>query len=147
MAIDLRGTHDLAWSIDLKPLGDEDKFDREEFAPWWARNAKALKHIHPQIAEQWIYRHWRHSPYCNIPIEGISWTIERWSTENLLKDVKRGNSSKENPSWDYGHLRQFGHEPAKSMDNTGTWNIPVIVLETQGPVTWAMASTTTSHTG
>jgi hypothetical protein len=61
--LDIRADHDLRWDEALKPVG-EGEFDKEAFGPWWERHGTRLGHLHLRIAEQWIHRHWRHSPYC-----------------------------------------------------------------------------------
>ncbi len=49
-----------AWDDALRPIG-ESTSHKEPFDIWWKRCGQRLNHLHPMIAEQWIYRHWTHS--------------------------------------------------------------------------------------
>jgi hypothetical protein len=119
---------DLAWGSALAPLRDGD-MDREEFGPWWERNAVALAHLHPQIAEQWVHRHWSHSPYSCLPLEGLTWTLETWSVSSLLS--AHMPRCQFDPSHDYATFNKYGGLPtARAMNATGTWDYPVILLHT-----------------
>jgi hypothetical protein len=87
--IDLRPEHILTWPEELKPLGEGSLVDKEPFRPWWERHQGRLSHLHPQIAEQWVHRHWNHSPFCHLDLNRISWRLELWMTERLLSEVVR----------------------------------------------------------
>ena len=53
--IDLRGHQKLEWPNELRPRG-EGTWEKETFDLWWDRNKTLIAHIHPVVAEQWIYR-------------------------------------------------------------------------------------------
>jgi hypothetical protein len=126
--IDVRPTSDLAWDPALEPIGN-DSYEKEPFAAWWARNGARLAHLHPLVAEQWVYRHWRHSPYCYLPLDQLAWRLERWTTRNILDRVNWGDADADaDPEFNYGVLRGKGGEPAHSMDRCGTWNVPPVLL-------------------
>jgi hypothetical protein len=68
--IDLRGHQKLEWPNELRPRG-EGTWEKETFDLWWDRNKTLIAHIHPVVAEQWIYRHWSNSPYCHLYLDRI----------------------------------------------------------------------------
>lgn len=129
MLIDVRPRYALAWDGALEPIG-HDTFEKEPFAAWWARNGARLADIHPLVAEQWVYRHWRHSPFCHLRLEGLACRPERWTTGRILREVGWGwPDSDEHPEFNYETFHGKPFEPGKTMDATGTWNIPLVVLE------------------
>lgn len=125
---------DFVWDSALEPVG-MDTFDKEPFTAWWERNQGKLSHLHPQICEQWVYRHWNHSHYSFLPLEKLSWRLEDWKTEEILNQTgifDQGLISDEghtycSPAFDY-EMIQNEYEPSRTMDITGTWNIPILVL-------------------
>ena len=61
----------------------------------------------------------------------LSFRVECWSTARLLAEVTRPDpASDEALRHDYDLYRDRGWEPAPSMRKTGTWNIPIILLQT-----------------
>lgn len=127
--IDLRGSHNLAWDAELRPIGEATP-DKEEFEPWWARNKNRLPGLHLQIAEQWVHRHWQHSAYCDLDLTLISWRLERWSTERLLSEVVRPDPADDiNLDHDWELYRDRDLEPSVTMRATGTWNMPIIIID------------------
>lgn len=127
--LDLRN-HKQAWPDHLEPRGKG--FYRESFAAWWDRHSNELRHLHPQIAEQWVHRHWRYSPYSFLPLDDLSWSQEEWATSRILKDVFV-NGWPLDPDHDY---RVFAgmpdHSTTKPLNQTGTWDYPIVTLETPG---------------
>jgi hypothetical protein len=110
----------------LEPIGN-DSHEKEPFAAWWARNGARLAHLHPLGTEQWVYRHWCHSPYCHLPLDRMAWRLERWTTWNILDRVYWGDADAD-PEFIYAVLRGNGEEPARSMNRCGTWNLPPVLL-------------------
>jgi hypothetical protein len=130
MVFDTNRGSETAWDKSLQPRG-EGTFNKERFGPWWKRNEASLAHLHPMIAEQWIYKHWSWSPYKHLPIASLCWQQEKWSTERILADVYvREGFGKLNPASDYKCFRDTDFEPGLTMDATGTWNYPIVVLQT-----------------
>lgn len=78
--------YECAWSPQLRPIG-EGTFDRETFDQWWRKAKPFIPHLHPQIAEQWIYKHWTNSPYCYLPLQNLEWRCEEWKTEAIFKEI------------------------------------------------------------
>lgn len=127
---DLRADLPAAWSEELKPRG-ESTLQKEPFEAWWARNKFVLSNLHPEIAEQWIYRHWTYSPYCHLPLSELTWRVERWPTVRIIEELRLNRVAGEwNSEFDYKVFHGKEFEPGRTMDAVGTWNIPIIIIET-----------------
>jgi hypothetical protein len=130
MVIDSDHDYNCAWSEQLKPLG-EGPWEKESFDTWWARSKELVGHLHPMIAEQWIYRHWKESPYCYLPIERLNWRQEEWdfaALQNAFIRPEFGQINMENAKHDYEyfHTKEYeDREPYKSLNAVGTWNYPM----------------------
>jgi hypothetical protein len=126
MIFDTTGDYSkTAWDASLKPAQDE------SFDEWWKRAGETLSHLHQKIAEQWIYRHWERTPYKNVPIKELLWRQETWATERVLSEVFiREEYGSLDPAFDYGVFHGRNREPGRTMDKTGTWDYPIVVLET-----------------
>ena len=130
MIFDTRGHSASAWDESLMPAGFGTA-QKERVEDWKKRNNRTLAHLHPTISEQWIYRHWTSSPYKNLPIEGLTWRQEKWKTDKILDEVfRRWPSGPLEPECDYDVFHGKAFEPALTMDRTGSWNIPIVILET-----------------
>jgi hypothetical protein len=76
-----------------------------------------------------VFRHWRHSPFCHLPLERITCRPERWSTGRILREVGwdwEDSDGHPEANHDVFHGKPF--EPRSTMDATGTWNIPPVIL-------------------
>ena len=101
MAFDATGFAPSAWPNSLKPIG-AGTVQCESFATWWERHKTTLAHLHPMIAEQWIYKHWIWSPYRNVPLDHLVWQQELWRTRRILDEVfVRPQFGKLQPAFDY----------------------------------------------
>jgi hypothetical protein len=130
MIFDTRGHLASAWDESLRPVGYETA-KKEPFETWRKRHERKLANLHPDIVEQWVYKHWTSSPYKNLPIEDLTWRRETWNTDRILNDVFRRWPSKPlQPEFDYKTFHGKDFEPALTMDKTGTWNYPIVILET-----------------
>jgi hypothetical protein len=56
---------ECVWDETLEPVGEGTPV-KETFSSWWDRYKSRLGNLHPEIAEQWIYRHWTKSPFKNF---------------------------------------------------------------------------------
>jgi len=133
VVIDLQTGKDLAWDSDLQPRnwGSGRTSDVETFPNWWARVGSRLSNLEPRIAEQWVYRHWRFSLYRHLPLEGIQWKLEEWKTTDILKQcVESPECDLDDPDNALEQISCYPGEPARTMDATGTWNIPIIIMHT-----------------
>ena len=134
MAFDATGFAPSAWPNSLKPIG-AGTVQCESFATWWERHKTTLAHLHPMIAEQWIYKHWIWSPYRNVPLDHLVWQQELWRTRRILDEVfVRPQFGKLKPAFDYDVFHGKFFEPGRTMDRTGTWNYPIVVLLTPNGV-------------
>jgi hypothetical protein len=131
--LDLRGGQ-TTWPDELKPIGEGETFDKEPFAAWWGRCAHLLPGIPPLAAEQWIHRHWSHSPYFGIPLQPLRGWIETWTADQILSQVYIGETL--HPAWTYKQLKD--HHTGRTMIERGAWDYPLLVMATpQGFKDWA----------
>lgn len=116
------------WLDNLKPRGEDS--EKESFEDWWKRNKSSLGHLHPQIAEQWPYRHWDHTSYRFIDLAELTWTKEIWPTQKIIDEVFIWGWTLD-PDHDYESFNRFGEtQTSKPMNATGTWDYPIIILKT-----------------
>jgi len=66
MLIDVRTRHPSTWDESLELVG-EGTFGKEPFEEWWARNQARIANLDRAVVEQWVYRHWHHSPFRRLP--------------------------------------------------------------------------------
>jgi hypothetical protein len=134
MLFDTSGSTATAWDEALKPDGYGTS-QHEPFETWRKRNHLILAHLHPKIVEQWVYKHWTRSPYRHLPLSQLSWRQEAWATERILSKVFiREAFGPLEPSCDYKAFHGKKREPGLTMDTTGTWNYPIVVLKTPNGV-------------
>jgi hypothetical protein len=130
--LDLRKWDEFAWDEGLKPL-TKNALEQEPFHDWWGRNETKLKHLHPEIAEQWLHRHWLNNRFHFLRLEALSWRSEFWSTTQVLSTVHLEYGGPMEPEYDYRVFTQDGsaepHATARRWRD-GTWDIPIIVLAT-----------------
>ena len=120
VAFDATGFAPSAWPNSLKPIG-AGTVQCESFATWWERHKTTLAHLHPMIAEQWIYKHWIWSPYRNVPLDHLVWQQESWRTRRILDEFfVRPQFGKLKPAFDYDVFHGKFFEPGRTMDRTGT---------------------------
>jgi hypothetical protein len=118
-----------SWVPSLEPIGF-DTSNKESFEAWWGRCGEMVNGLHQMIAEQWIFRHWDKSPYCDLPIHRLSWRLESWTAQDLSKIFLRPQFGPLAPEEDFVEFSNGTSEPWKSLNEIGTWNYPIIVLET-----------------
>jgi hypothetical protein len=104
------------WDASLEPVGG--------FDAWWHRCNSAVGHLHPMIAEQWIYRHWRETSYRNLPLEKLTWASEQWRTVDIIHQVYAKAATPLN----FRKVQTEESEPFKSFNTIGTWNYPIVVI-------------------
>jgi hypothetical protein len=130
---DFLNYHEPAWPEDLKPVGGSSA-DREKFEPWWERHKETLGHLHSQIVEQWVHRHWTLSEFNFLPLESLSWELVSKSGDEILASVRPELWSKFDPDFDYdalhGDLSFPKSQTALAFDELGTWDYPIIALST-----------------
>lgn len=132
---DLRDWPEEIWDDSLKPKGyGGHYYELEKYDEWKERTAALLAHLHPEICEQWIYRHWTYSPLNFIPLDSLSWTEESWEPEYFIEHVQtyRGNTPL-NPEDDYKTFAE--PETGEKLDtaialDAGHWDYAPVVLRT-----------------
>jgi hypothetical protein len=134
--VDVEGRDDFecAWDPWLSPFGGGN-FHEESFDTWWSRCRHQLNGLHPMIAEQWIYRHWNQSPFRDLPLAQLAWRQESWRVEDIFNDVfVRPCYIRDFADLDLeGDFKQNHRktcEPFKSLNTTGTWDFPIVVIHT-----------------
>ncbi|RYG92489.1 MAG: hypothetical protein EON58_18585 [Alphaproteobacteria bacterium] len=117
----------------MQPLG-EGSLEKEAFEDWWGRWSSTLSNLHPQIAEQWLYRHWCHSYMAFLDLAPITWRVEHWLGDDILSQVWLEFGGPMVPDHDYKAFNGphgFGpNSTARAMNRDGTWDMPLLVLET-----------------
>jgi len=121
-----------AWPESLRPIG-ESTFEKEPFSDWWHRNRQMLAHLPRDLVEQWIYRHWTHSPFSFLPLDDLTWKRRFWSGADLLRSIHRAWGEQLDPQFDYDTFQRQGgadrHPTALALD-CGTWDYPMVLLST-----------------
>lgn len=114
----------------MKPLGFETT-EVEPFPDWWERHKAKLSNLHPEICEQWIYRHWERSPLSFLPLDRLEWTEDRWSPQRFLSEVGlSGGQDPIDPVWDYCSFHEFPDNPTARALDQGAWDFPPVLLKT-----------------
>ncbi len=120
------------WPDTWRPSG-EGGFEKEPFDEWWARNGAEFTNLHPQIVEQWIYRHWTFAHFKFLELQHISWSKQQLSTIDFLNNVHLEFGGPPDAEHDY-HVftRTLGGRKTATAENwqDGTWTIPPVVLST-----------------
>lgn len=133
--LDLRQVRNVsAWDPALEPR-NWGSFDIEPFDCWARRNHEALLHIHPEICEQWLYRHWLQSPMCFIELDNLHWQMVEWEPAYFLTAVGTYWGADDfEPEFDFNTFHQQGgksrHRTAVALDS-GAWDYAPIVLATE----------------
>lgn len=130
--LDLDGKLEFCWPKIFRPCG-ESTLDKEPFDIWWNRNRRLLSHLPADLCEQWVYRHWAHSPFGFLPLDTLQWKREKWEGAALLSKVYRAWGGDLSPQFDYDTFQRQGgddrHQTAIALD-AGTWDYPMVVLST-----------------
>lgn len=134
--LDFRTVGPKVWPLHLRPIGDN-THEKEPFVRWWARNIGQIGHIHPQLAEQWIYRHWYYTNFAFLPLDTLTWELIDMDGEEILTRVRREISKRVDPEWDYNQFQGMHglgkSQTARDLDR-GTWEYPIVALST--PTGW-----------
>ncbi len=121
-----------AWPDALRPV-DESTYAKEPFYAWWLRNRERLAHLPADLCEQWIYRHWTHSPFSFLPLDDLAWERRLWSGDALLASIHRAWGGELHPQFDYETFQRRGgvdrHPTAVALDQ-GTWDYSMVLLST-----------------
>ncbi len=118
----------FVWDEELKPAG-HGEVTMEAFDTWWRRNQKRLQNLHPQIAEQWVYKHWHCSPWGFLPLDSLGWRQETWPTSDILEQVHMEYGGPLDADFDYEVIHLAQTKTARYWRD-GTWNIPMLIINT-----------------
>lgn len=130
--LELKNRLEDPWPETWRPVGEGDHI-KESFGDWWARNKGELGHIHPEIASQWIYRHWKGSRLTFLDVRNLTWRIGSFSTESFLNEVKLEWGGPAEPEHDYDIFRPDRPTGALSTAENwadGSWTIAPVLLAT-----------------
>jgi len=130
--LDLRKAGPNVWPSRLKPRSDVGG-EKETFATWWARNQADISHLHPQLAEQWVYRHWGFTEFSFLPLDSLAWELREISGAEILSSIRREISKRLDPDFDYEQFQGMSgfarSQTAEELDQ-GTWVYPIVALST-----------------
>ena len=127
-----------AWPERLKPVGEGDgTFNKQTFSDWWQSHGAELSHLPADLCEQWIHRHWMHSPFTFLPLDTLEYRRLTWSGEEVLSRAYRAWGGELHPQFDYETFQRRGgedrHQTARAIDD-GTWDFPMVLLSTPNGV-------------
>jgi hypothetical protein len=127
-----------AWPEHLKPIGEGDGgFAKQPFADWWHYHRQELGHLPADLCEQWIHRHWSHSPFTFLPLDTLRCERSSWTGEEVLRHAFRAWGGELHPQFDYETFQRKGgadrHQTARALD-AGTWDFPIVLLSTPNGV-------------
>lgn len=129
---DLSGFNQPTWSDWYRPVG-EDTFEKESFEEWWQRHSKTLSHLPAKLCEQWVFKHWKNSPYSFIPLESLQCATRVFDTSSLFSEIYEGYAAPLEPEHDYSCFEALPgggrHSTAVDIDD-GSWEYPIIALST-----------------
>ncbi|KXJ63098.1 hypothetical protein AXY46_03525 [Achromobacter xylosoxidans] len=137
--LDLRGLMCTSvWPPELERLEDErDPWKPETFAEWRKRTQGLTGELPDEVCEQWIYRHYSHSPMQFLELNRLSCDEETWTPEQFLARVGTisGNEPMD-PVHDLAAYSKPGlggkkHATAEALDK-GAWDYAPIVLHVPG---------------
>jgi hypothetical protein len=133
---DVNRYQDAVWPDHLRPV-NEGEWNKEAFENWWERFGGELGHIHPKICEQWIHRHWTHSPWSFLALPSLTWEVRNYSAADILGELHREFGGELNVEFDYKTFQRNGydkHHTAQALDQ-GTWDYPIVTLSTPSGIT------------
>lgn len=129
---DFRHQPPSVWPEHLRPEG-EGTVHKEHFPQWWARHSSELSHLHPQLAEQWIHRHWEGTEFRFLPLDTLTWELVLMDGEDIMRTVRREIARRLDPEFDYEQLHGLlafeKSQTAIELDD-GTWSLPIVALAT-----------------
>ena len=130
--LDLANSQVEKWPDTLRPIGEGD-FEKEAFDEWWARNGSEFVNLHPQIVEQWVYRHWTYAHFKFLELRRLTWSEKQMSTVDFLNNVHLEYGGPADPDHDFRVFSSaFTGKKTATAENweDGSWTIPPVVLST-----------------
>lgn len=125
----------------LSPEFNEDGSINTPFEVWWPRVKSFFFNVPEEIAKEWLYRHWRYSPFSWIPSQLYNFSIEAYPTSSLVKIRNRVYDFDENnvETTEHGKYlcgdhpdRKWRIEPLWLVDyikENGIFPSPIVILD------------------
>lgn len=99
----------------------------EAFETWHERVGAALPNVPPEVAREWIHRHWAESPYNWMPLDAMRFAEQEWPLNRVLAI---GVGSLNSPDA-FERREDPGQWVRDYMEKHRTWSTPIIVLDNQ----------------
>lgn len=122
----------------LSPFPNLESANREQFQTWWTRVRSNFPMMPKNVARQWLWRHWKESEFGYLPSADSRFSLQKWTTDDLLSMKIRGAKPGEYVEWGQ-HLLQRRNWPADFryglpgiMKRRGVWPCPIIALVHDG---------------
>lgn len=119
----------------LAPEFEESGAVKTPFKQWWARVQPSFPDVPENVAEQWLHRHWGHSPYQWLCSKNYRFTLRDWDSGSLAK-IRSGWCNWDNDDCvEHGKylinvtLEKFDIWLGKYMLKHGEYPEPIIVLD------------------
>lgn len=92
------------YPAELAPEFDEGGGVATPFPEWWGRVSRAFPHVPEDVAEQWLHRHWKQSPYGWMRSTDYTFQLIDWKSSRL-SDIASGAND-----WDFANSLQRGRQ-------------------------------------
>lgn len=121
----------------LAPTFTEGGAVETPFAEWWARTRLHFRDVPDEVAEDWLHRHWSHSPFGWIPSAQYTFRRSTWPS----KDLKCIRSGWNNFNADHAenlehgrylvevHRSEYGHGLSDYMVEHGAFPVPPVIMD------------------
>lgn len=110
-------------------------FEKEAFSHWWSRVGNSFPSVPPNVARQWIWRHWGQSTFGWLPSAGAEFSLVSWSPADIAALCV--GTRDDYVAWGEKLLREHASGPlrywvAAVMARRRMWPVPPIVLNYNG---------------
>lgn len=132
--LDMRFRRPCVWDGELRPKGhngDGGFAEKEPFEAWWDRHQARLGHLHPQIVEQWVFRHWDGSYSCFADLSKLRWTLSTWRATDIIQHAHMEYGRPIDPVWDYRAMTEGLGPTFTAQDmRDKPWSMPLLLFST-----------------
>jgi hypothetical protein len=118
----------------LAPEFEESGAVKTPFDEWWGRAQSSFANVPEDVAREWLYRHWKHSPYSYLTSKNYVFNRKRWprlkTIRTLWSDFKADNAGALRKGEELVNLKPdwMPYVP-KYMLKYKTFPAPIIVLD------------------